>query len=138
MAETMQNCVMLALSTFRKSEKAVDTAIQKAKSTKKLLVVFVADVNLARYFVGAEHGLWPDLKEMCEADLLKLHEKDGRGHVQEIAAKAQLESIEMKAIVQIGRFADVCLDLVKKEKPSLIVTTRSHSLNGSRDSLGLL
>ena len=32
----------------------------------------------------------------------------------------------MKAIVQIGQFASVCLDLVKQEKPSLIVTTRSQ------------
>jgi nucleotide-binding universal stress UspA family protein len=126
MAEIMEGCVMLALSTFRKSEKAVDTAIQKAQSTKKLLVVFVADVNLARYFIGAEHGLLPDLKEMCEADLLKLHVKEGRGHVEIIAAKARSEGIEMKAIVQIGGFATVCLDLVKQEKPSLIVTTRSQ------------
>ncbi len=126
MAEMMEGCVMLALSTFRKSEKAVDTAIQKAKNIKKLLVVFVADVNLAQYFIGAEHGLWPDLKEMCEADLLNLHVKEGRGHVEIIAAKARLEGIGMKAIVQIGQFAAVCLDLVKQEKPSLIVTTRSQ------------
>ncbi len=126
MAEIMEGCVMLALSTFRKSEKAVDTAIQKAKNIKKLLVVFVADVNLARYFIGAEHGPWPDLKEMCEADLLKLHEKEGRGYVELIAEKARLDGIEMKAIIQIGQFAVVCLDLVKQEKPSLIVTTRSR------------
>ena len=126
MAEMMEGCVMLALSTFRKSEKAVDTAIQKAKDTKKLVVVFVADVNLARYFIGAEHGLWPDLKETCEADLLKLHVKEGRGHVAIIGTKARLEGIEMKAIVEIGQFAAVCLDLVKQEKPSLIVTTRSQ------------
>ena len=121
----MEGCVMLAISTFRKSEKAVDTAIQKAKEIKKLFVVFVADVNLARYFIGAEHALWPDLKEMCEADLLKLHEKEGRGHVEIIAEKARLEGIE-EGIVQIGQFAAVCLDLVETEKPSLIVTTRSQ------------
>ncbi len=127
MAETMEGPVMLALSTFRKSEKAVDTAIEKAKNIKKLLVVFVADVNLARYFIGAEHGLSPDLlKGMSEANLLKLHEKEGRRHLQTVAEKARLEGIEMKAIVQIGRFAAVCLDLVEQEKPSLIVTTLSQ------------
>jgi len=126
MAETMQGCVMLALSTFRKSEKAVDTAIQKAKSTGKLFLVFVADVNLARYFVGAEHGLSPHLKDTCEADLLKLHEKEGRERVEEIAAKARSEGLEIKAVVEVGRFANICLDLVNREKPSLIVTTRSQ------------
>ena len=124
MAESMEGCVMLALSTFRKSEKAVLTAIQKAKDIKKLVVVFVADVNLAQYFIGAD--LPPAMKETCEADLLKLHEKEGHGHVDEIAAKARLEGIEMKSVVEIGRFDTVCLDLVEKEKPSLIVTTRSQ------------
>jgi len=126
MAESMEGCVMLALSTFRKSEKAVYTAVQKAKSTRKLFVVFVADVNLARYFVGAEHGLSPQLKDTCEADLLELHEKEGRERVEEIAAKARLEDIEMRAVVQVGRFAHICLDLVNREKPSVIVTTRSQ------------
>ncbi len=42
MAGEMEGCVMLALSTFRKSEEAVHTAIQKAKVVKKLLLVFVA------------------------------------------------------------------------------------------------
>ncbi len=126
MAESMEGCVMLALSTFRKSEKAVFTAIQRAKEVGKLLVVYVADVNLARYFIGAEHGLSHDLKDSCEADLLKLHEKEGREHVEEIAAKARLEGIEMKSVVEIGNFSVVCLDLVEKEKPSVIITTRSQ------------
>lgn len=124
MAESMEGCVMLALSTFRKSEKAVETAIQKAKSTRKLLVVFVADINLAQYLIGAE--LSPAIKETCEADLLKLHEKEGRERIEETTAKAKLEDIEVKSVLQIGQFASICLALVKKEKPSLIVTTRSQ------------
>jgi hypothetical protein len=124
MAESLEGCVTLALSTFRKSEKAVHAAIQKAKDTKKLLVVFVADVNLAQYFIGAELSL--TMKETCEADLLKLHEKEGRGHVDEIAAKARLEDIEVKSVVQFGRFDAICPGLVKQEKPSLTVTTRSQ------------
>ncbi len=137
MAETMEGPVMLALSTFRKSEKAVDTAIEKAKNIKKLLVVFVADVNLARYFIGAENRLSSDLlKGMCEADLLKLHVKEGHGHLQIVAEKARLEGIEMKAIVQIGRFAAVCLDLVEQEKPSLIVTTLSQRPEWARTFFG--
>ena len=65
------------------------------------------------------------MKETCETDLLKVHEQEGRGHVEEIAAKARLENIEMKSEVQVGRFALVCLGLIEQVKPSLIVTTRS-------------
>lgn len=126
MAEDMEGCVMLALSTFRKSEKAIYTAIQKAKVIRKLFVVYVADVNLARYFVGAEYGLSPGLKDTCEANMLNLHEAEGRTHVVEIAAKADFEGIEMGSIVRIGRFAVICLEAIKKVKPSLIVTTRSQ------------
>jgi hypothetical protein len=125
MAESMEGCVMLALSTFRRSEQAVSTAIRKAKSTRKLLVVFVPDINLAKYFIGSE--LSPAMKEMCEADLLKLHQKEGHERVNEIAAKAKLEDIEMKSVVQLGHFAAICLDLIKREKPSLIVTTGTRS-----------
>ena len=57
----MKGCVMLALSTFRKSEGAVDAAIEKSRKVKKLMVVYVADVNLARYLVDVEYGLIPGL-----------------------------------------------------------------------------
>lgn len=122
---SMEGCVMLALSTFRKSEKAVDIALEKSRAAKKLLVVYVADVNLARYFVDVDLGLLGELKESCEEDMLKQHEKAGRDHVAAIAARAKQEDIEVQAHIEIGRFAVVCLDLAEKMKPSLIVTTRS-------------
>jgi hypothetical protein len=91
---SMEDCVMLALSTFRKSEQAIETAIQKARNVKKLIVVYVADVNLARYFVGSEPGLLPHLKDTCEADLLKQHEK--AGHEQVAAIQKRLRKKELK------------------------------------------
>jgi nucleotide-binding universal stress UspA family protein len=121
----MEGCVMLALSAFRKSEKAVDAAIEKSRKVKKLMVVYVADVNVARYLVDVEYGLIPGLKESCESDMLQQYEKTGREHAAEIADRAKKEGIEVRAHVQIGRFAIVCLDVVRKEKPSLVVTTRS-------------
>ena len=124
MAESMEGCVMLALSTFRKSEAAVQTAIEKAKITRKLFVAFIADMNLARYYIATEVS--PRDKEMYEAEILKLDEKEGLAKVKKIAATACLEGIEMNSLVTIGRFGIVCLDVVKKEKPSLIVTTRSN------------
>jgi len=117
---------MLALSTFRRSEEAVSTAIQNAKSAKKLFLIYVVDVNLARYFIGTENKVGSDLKETREADLLELHEQGGKDHVDGIAARARKEGIEIESSIQVGRFAPVCLDMVREKKPSLIVTTRSR------------
>jgi len=121
----MEGCVILALSAFRRSEKAVDAAIEKSRKVKKLMVVYVADVNLARYLVDVEYGLIPGLKETCESDMLQQYEKAGREYAAEVADRAKKEGIEVGTNVQIGRFAIVCLDLVRQEKPSLVVTTRS-------------
>lgn len=126
MTDPAQGWVMLALSTFRKSEKAIFTAVQEAKKTKKLLVVYVADINLARYFVGAEYGLSPHVRDTCENHLHHLHEQEGWELVDEIEAKARLEGIEMKAYVQTGRFAGTCLKLAAVERPAMVVTTRSN------------
>jgi len=124
-AGSMEGCVMLALSTFRQSEKAIDIAIEKSREVRKLAVVYVADVNLARYFVDVEPGIFGELRETCEEDLLKQHEKSGRKYVAAITAKAEKEGIAVQSFSQIGRFAVVCLEAVERVKPSLIVTTRS-------------
>jgi nucleotide-binding universal stress UspA family protein len=121
----MEGCVMLALSTFRQSEKAIDIALEKARDVKKLAVVFVADVNLARYFVDVDLGLHGQLRESCEAGLLEQHERAGRDHVAAITTRAEKEGIEVMKHLQVGRFAVVCLNVVERVKPSLIVTTRS-------------
>lgn len=121
----MVGCVMLALSTFRKSEKAIEVAIEKSRAMKKLMIVYVADVNLARYLVDVDLGLFGDLRESVESEVLKRHEKEGWEHVKEIVEKAGKEGIEAKTHVQVGRFALICLEVVEKEKPSVIVTTRS-------------
>jgi nucleotide-binding universal stress UspA family protein len=121
----MEGCVMLALSTFRQSEKAIDAAIERSREVKKLAVVYVADVNLARYFVDVDLGLLGDLRETCEEDLLKQHENSGKKYVAAITARAEQEGIAVQAYSEIGRFAVVCLEIVERVKPSLIVTTRS-------------
>jgi nucleotide-binding universal stress UspA family protein len=121
----MEGCVMLALSTFRKSEKAVDAAIEKARKIKKLMVVYVADVNLARYLVDVKYGLFPGLKESCESEMLVQYQYAGRAYVAEVADRANKEGIAVRTNVRTGRFAVVCLDVVQLEKPSLVVTVRS-------------
>jgi hypothetical protein len=122
----MEGCVMLALSTFRRSENAVTEAIEKCREIKKLMIVYVVDINVARYIIGAEEEFLFDLREQSESDLLKKAEKDGREQVAEIAGKAEKKGIQVRTITKAGRFAVVCLEVVKQTHPSLIVTTRSR------------
>jgi len=42
----------LALSAFNESENALHTAIRKARNSRKMITISVADINLARYFIG--------------------------------------------------------------------------------------
>lgn len=125
-AKSMEGCVMLALSTFRRSEKAVEVALGKARESGKLVIVYVADLNLARYFIGGEQGYVAGLRDSCEAELLKKHEAQGWEHVNEIAAKAEDVGLVVEKYVQVGRFGVVCLDVVGREKPACVVTTRSN------------
>ncbi len=117
--------VMLALSTFRRSDAAIDLALERAADVGRLVIVYVADKNLARYFVGTDMGLYPGLKEKCEEELLREHEQAGREHVGEIAALARERGLDAASYVERGRFAVVCLEVAARECPSLVVTTRS-------------
>jgi len=117
---------MLALSTFRRSERAVRLALEKAAQCGNLLLVNVADVNLARYFVGIDIGLYPEVKKLAERELLQAHEQQGRKAMNAIAERAEAEGLKVEIRVRTGRFALVCLEIIEEAKPSLIVTTRSR------------
>ena len=117
--------VMLALSTFRRSDAAINLALERAVTAGRLVVVYVADKNLARYFVGTDIGMYPTLKDRCEEEMLQEHERIGREHVEEIARRARERNLTTATHVQRGRFAEVCLEIAGREKPSLVVTTRS-------------
>ena len=119
------NSVMLALSTFRQSEKAVELAMQKAGTGKTLIVVYVVDLNVARYLVGMDVGLLPNLAEQAENEFLKEHETRAQKQVKSLAAKAQQRNINVRVYTNIGRFGLECMKVVEKEKPEEIVTTRS-------------
>jgi len=122
----MEGCVMLALSTFRRSEKAVAVAIEKCLDVKALMIVYVVDINVARYIVGAEEAFLFDMKDQNEAELLEKAKKDALEAVAKIAEEAEKKGIQSKTMVKVGRFAVICLEVVKQTHPSLIVTTRSR------------
>jgi nucleotide-binding universal stress UspA family protein len=118
--------VMLALSTFRRSEAAVKLALEKSLQGKKLMVVYVVDVNVARYLLDVEEEFIMSLKQSGESEILEEWKKEAERHVREIAGMAERLGISVKTHYEVGRFAVVCLKVVSQVKPSLIVTTRSR------------
>ena len=117
--------VMLALSTFRQSDKAVELAVEKAAEAKTLIIAFVVDVNVARYLVGTEAGLFPDIVEKCEREFLREHRERAEERVKVIAEAAEKCGIAVRAHTSTGRFGPECMKVIEKEKPELVVTTRS-------------
>lgn len=118
--------VMLALSTFKHSDSAIDTALKKASQCKRLIIVYGRNVNLGLYFMESGVGLYPDLKEQCEKELLADYEQRWKEKVEVIADRARTQGIQVVTYVHAGRFTSLCMEVIEKEKPSLIVTPRSH------------
>lgn len=118
--------ILLALSTFRRSEEAVKAALRYLKPGGRLSILWVVDVNLARYFVGTDAGLYGNLKQRCERDLLRQHEEEGRKAADTIAAQARTEGFAVDVDVTVGRFGLVAEEKARRFSPQLIVTTRSN------------
>jgi len=116
----------LALSTFRRSDEAVRQAIElAAHDPRELVVVFVIDKNLARYFIGTDAIAGTKLRERCERDLLEEHRREGQAAVDAIAAEAKECGVECESAVLTGRFAVEVLKAVEGKTPEMVVTTRS-------------
>jgi len=117
--------VMLALSSFRQSELVISKALEEAKKTKYLLLVYVVDINLARYFIDSDQIVTDQLRNRCEEEILAEHKERGKKYVENIERRARTSGISVKTVFQMGRFGLICVDIMQKENPLVIVTTRS-------------
>jgi nucleotide-binding universal stress UspA family protein len=117
--------IMLALSTFRQSDNAVQLAIEKAKTNKNLVVAYIVDENLARYLIGIDTELSPKMKENGEREILEEDKIQAKTKVESIVATAREVGINVVTYIDIARFGIKCVEIAKKEKPELIITTRT-------------
>ncbi len=117
--------VMLALSTFRQSEMAISRALEEAKKTKNLLIVYVVDINLERYLIGSDQFIMAESEKRVKEKLLAEHQQIGKRYVENIEREARKEDISVKLVFEMGRFGIICVDIMKKENPKMIITTRS-------------
>jgi len=69
-------------------------------------------------------GLYPKLKEQCEKELLAEFEQQWKVKVEAIAKRARAQGIQVVTYVRTRRFTSLCLEVIEKEIPSLVVTTR--------------
>ena len=128
--------VMLALSTFKHADIAIDTALEKASRCQKLVIVYGHNVNLGLYFMESGVGLYPDLKEQCEKEILSDYEQQWKEKVEVIADRARAQGIQVVTHVHTERFISLCLEVIEKEKPSLVITVRPHRPNWLRGLFG--
>ena len=117
--------VMLALSTFKHFDKAIEAAIEKARRCKKLIIVYGHEVSLWLYFLETDIGFYPNWKEQCEKELLREIHHQWAGKVEGIANRARAENVQVTTYVRAERFRTLCMEVVKKEKPSLIITKKN-------------
>ena len=117
--------IMLALSTYRHSQTAVEAAIEQAQEGKRLIIVYVIDVNLARYLIGSDIGTFQSLKETYESELLDKHRVLAAERIAGMVTQAEHCGINVSTHITTGRFALECLEIMQTEQPDVIVTTRS-------------
>ena len=118
--------VLLALSTFKHSNRAIGIALEKANQCKKLVIVYGHNVNLVMYFMESEVGLYSDLKEQYEKEILADYEEQWKEKVEVIADRARTQDVQVVTYVHTEHFISLCLKIIEKEKPSLVIMARSH------------
>ncbi|HIJ69865.1 MAG TPA: universal stress protein [Planctomycetes bacterium] len=117
--------VMLALSTFKDSVETIEAAIEKARRCKKLVIVFGHQVNMWLYFLETDIGFFPRWKEECEKKLLVDIHQQQEEKAEAIANRARAENIQVTTYVRTERFRAVCMEVAKKERPSLIILKKN-------------
>jgi len=120
--------VMLVLSSKEKPNKAIELAFEKAEDSKFLILVYVIKVNLNKYFVETDAGLYPDLKKECEKELLDKFREDSGKEIKEITDRANSQGIKVKEYIQTEVFSLKNNEIIISEKPVLIVLSYSKKI----------
>ena len=102
----MEQRVLLALSSFRYSDREVGAALDLCRELEaELLVLFVVDVNLARYFAGTGVMAGTSLREQMEKGLLDDQKRQAEETLEKVRQAAEARGIACRALLKVGRFA---------------------------------
>ncbi len=117
---------MVALSSFRWSQEAVERAFRETAPGELLLVAYVVDVRIAECFAGTALDLYPEVAEACTRDLLKGHRDFGKVVLKAISVKARARGIRVQTHLAVGQFAKEILRLIGATDPRAVITSRSR------------
>lgn len=118
----MAQPIMLALSTFRHSEDAIEI-IKNLGSKNHLVICYFTDQNVHRYRPQVPFTCGQDeIQRIIDQDRL-----ENAYRIEEIVEIAKLNGIKnIQTYSGIGRFAEMVMEIIRKENPSLVLTTRSE------------
>lgn len=123
----MARPVILALSSFRYTEKEVEHALRRcADQGAPLVALFVVDVNVARYFAASGVMVGTSLREEMEHGVMEEHKRQAREALDRVCATAAERGIECKPVLAVGRFAEEAKNAVREEEPQVIILTRAR------------
>jgi nucleotide-binding universal stress UspA family protein len=132
--------ILLLLSTTRESPKSIATALDIAsKEAAELLILFILDDEFPQSITEhlAEEG-WIGGKttEELHHAILQEYFTHGKQRISEIEQQAQEKNIPSRAICCQGKFVEVALKIIKRERVNLIIVTRRKRSNLSRFIFG--
>ena len=123
----MTQPILLALSSFRQSDAEIAAALSRcAEAGAPLVVLFVVDINLARYLTesGTLHG--STLRQQLEDGLLDDHRRQAETSLRRAAEMASAAGVACRTVLRTGRFADEVKSVVEAEQPQLVILTRAR------------
>jgi nucleotide-binding universal stress UspA family protein len=129
--------ILLALSTFRQSDSLVQKTIQLAKREgRKLLILFVVDINLARYLIDSQTIAGTHFRQKCEREVLAEYKEMADAKVETIVSQANEVGVMCETIVVIGRFGIETVNLIRERNPKKVILTRSKRPQWMRQFFG--
>ena len=119
--------IVLAVSTFRESDRAVECAIEKASGQGELYCIYIIDVRLSEYcFAESGGSCYPKWKKRYIKEVLASYRHKAERTIQAIKEQADQCGLEVKAEVQYGGFAKKCVTFIQNIDPDAVVTTRAQ------------
>jgi len=123
----MPEHVLLALSSFRFSEKEIEHALNTCRQHGcPLTTVFVVDVNVARYFVGTGVMAGTSLREQMEQGIMDDHRHRAQELLGKVCRMAAERNIECEAVLRQGRFAAEVRAEAARVGAQVIIVTRAQ------------
>ena len=123
----MERVVLLALSSFRFSEAEVERALARCREDgARLRVLYVVDVNIARYFSESGVMAGTTLREQLEAGAFEELQVRAQAILDEVCSRVSETDVTCEGVLRVGRFAEEVTALVRAERPQVVIATRAQ------------